>query len=703
MASDDIKQLSDREHCRSRVGMYLGGISEDGSDNPESLRTAIREAVDNSKDELLKGNGTTIWMFNEYCDSPIEGNSIEGKVIPENTKWVRYTVADNAGGIPIKKMTDLNGKVKTMTEVAVGNFRAGSKFSKDTALVGLNGVGISAGNFTSAVFTIYSHLKCHNLSDTTDEVIKLIKDNKITSKNSEGWYYKLTFNIGLKVEETIVRYDDEEFLVNHFYDAGEYPSTITTFIPDPTIHGSCIADLPTDFQYLGYLYPQFSFYCNHQKLDTKIGYDFADSVTVMNPRLGTGYFGDNDENCKNPWIKFDFSIRLSEDMFNYQRQFSVNTLECQQGRHVKLWDDCFTAAFCNYFKNWDIYKYATYGVDVLMILQCPEPAFSSQTKERCSAIEGWKYDVEYFDDLIKAITKIIKKNEEYFTKQYERIVAYHNSTIHLGKMKELQKTLGNIVKGNNKSMSALMPYKLVACTDQNAPNKSVYFVEGNSAGSSLVKGRKGINNVAILPLRGKVANVVGKDVNVVLENQEISDITYVCGGVDDLHLDLDKLPFERYVIATDEDSDGKQIASLLLGVLLQNHKFMFGTPENEYKDSKVFIAKAALYGFFDVDGQKGNNQLFFAGEEAKVAEFQKNHKFKSAKRWKGLGECNPDEIASMYFDESTAKLLQVTPENVDKALYLIGTKEWKHDLMIEKSVITDDTLDLSNPSIIATI
>lgn len=126
------------------------------------------------------------------------------------------------------------------------------------------------------------------------------------------------------------------------------------------------------------------------------------------------------------------------------------------------------------------------------------------------------------------------------------------------------------------------------------------------------------------------------DVNRALENQEVSDITYVCGGVDDLHMDINKLPFERYIICTDEDSDGKQIASLLLGLFMQNHQFLFGTAENDYKDSRVYIAKAALYGFFDVDGQKHTHQYFYAGDEDKVAEFQKNHTFRVGKRWKGL-------------------------------------------------------------------
>lgn len=133
---------------------------------------------------------------------------------------------------------------------------------------------------------------------------------------------------------------------------------------------------------------------------------------------------------------------------------------------------------------------------------------------------------------------------------------------------------------------------------------------------------------------------------------------------------------------------------------MQNHKFLLGTEENDYNDSRVFIAKAALYGFFEIDGQKHTHQYFYAGDEEKVAEFQKTHTFKAAKRWKGLGEMNPDEISMMYYDDDTARLLQVRPDNIDDALALIGQTDWKKDLMLEKGVISEDVLDLTDTSII---
>lgn len=58
----------------------------------------------------------------------------------------------------------------------------------------------------------------------------------------------------------------------------------------------------------------------------------------------------------------------------------------------------------------------------------------------------------------------------------------------------------------------------------------------------------------------------------------------------------------------------------------------------------------------------------------------------------------------MYYDENTARLLQVRPDNIDDALALIGNNNSElKSLMIENGVITEDTIDLSNPANIAAI
>lgn len=686
MASKDVTQLSDRDHVRSRFGMWLGGNEvDDHNRNSESLITAIREASDNSIDELISGNGDAIWISKDKTIEPLNKEEYENKSVKEFKVWYRYTVADTAGGIPIKATKDLSGNEVTMTELAVGSLRAGSKFDNrsENGLIGLNGVGVSATNFTSAEFSVYSHLSCHDLNETTDYVKSLIKSNKILKKTSEDWYYKLTYNLGIKVKEELVKIDADEIL-QKFSKTKVKPSTVTTFIPDPTIHNTTDADLPVTFRYLKYLNPNFKFYVNwREDKDLPPKYDFSDKVVIKR----------NQEDIKNKSITFSYSIGINKKLESI-RDFSVNTLSTQHGTHERLFDNAWTDAFCDYFKNTEIAKYATIGLNVLCVFQCPEPNFSSQTKERLSGVDGFKAS-ESLPELVKSFKKIIASNEDIFKKYYDNVVEYYTARQNIGKLKELKKQLGDMASGANRSASAYLPKKLLDCPCKDRQRAEVYLCEGQSAGGGFIKARAGLDNIAVMPLRGKVLNTVGMDTNKALENAEISDITYICGGVDDVHLPYDKLHFGKYIIASDADADGSQIGALLLGDLLQNHLFLFGTKENNYEDSRVFVAKAALYAFYKIDGTK-ESKFFYAGQENLVADFRKNHTYKIEKRFKGLGECKPEELKEMYLNKETRCLLQVKPTNVDEALNLVDkTSKAKQELMLNEKVITNELLDLS--------
>ena len=260
-------------------------------------------------------------------------------------------------------------------------------------------------------------------------------------------------------------------------------------------------------------------------------------------------------------------------------------------------------------------------------------------------------------------------------------------------LKELKKQIGDLANGTNRSTSAFLPKKLLDCTCKDRKRANVFFCEGNSASGGFVKARAGMDNIAIMPLRGKILNTIGLDTSKALENKEIYDITHICGGVNEMHVDLEKLHYGQYNIATDADSDGYQIAALLLGNLLQNHKYLFGTEENNYEDSKVFIIISPLYAFGGVDGKK-QDKYFYVGEEAKVAEFQKKHTYKTFKRFKGLGELNKEELKTFYLDEKTRRQLQIRPDNIDEALSLVSDTEERKAFMLSEGIITLDTVKL---------
>lgn len=62
---------------------------------------------------------------------------------------------------------------------------------------------------------------------------------------------------------------------------------------------------------------------------------------------------------------------------------------------------------------------------------------------------------------------------------------------------------------------------------------------------------------AVLPLRGKVLNTFDKELADIIQNEEIKNLLLTLGcGVGQL-VDLKKLRYDKIIIATDRDPDGK--------------------------------------------------------------------------------------------------------------------------------------------------
>jgi DNA gyrase subunit B/topoisomerase-4 subunit B len=120
-----VLSLDPLAHIRLRPGMYIGRLG-DGSHPDDGIYVMIKEAIDNSVDEFIMGNGTKI--------------EIELK---EKTVSVR----DYGRGIPLGKVIECVSQINT-----------GAKYNDDVFQfsVGLNGVGTKAVNALSSHFAVKS-------------------------------------------------------------------------------------------------------------------------------------------------------------------------------------------------------------------------------------------------------------------------------------------------------------------------------------------------------------------------------------------------------------------------------------------------------------------------------------------------------------------------------------------------------------------
>jgi topoisomerase-4 subunit B len=103
----------------------------------------------------------------------------------------------------------------------------------------------------------------------------------------------------------------------------------------------------------------------------------------------------------------------------------------------------------------------------------------------------------------------------------------------------------------------------VDCSQQARDGTELFIVEGDSAGGSakMARDRK---TQALLPLRGKILNVLGAASSKLGQNAEISDLCQALGVGMGTKFNIEDLRYDKVIIMTDADVDGAHIASLLM-------------------------------------------------------------------------------------------------------------------------------------------
>ena len=597
--ASSIEVLEGLEPVRKRPGMYIGGTDE------RALHHMVSEILDNSMDEAVAGYANRI-------DVELKEN-------------YEIAIRDNGRGVPIDphpKYPD-----RSALEVIFCTLHAGGKFSGKAYQTsgGLHGVGASVVNALSSSMVVQVARNKELHEQRFSRGVAQGNLEKIGSApNRRGTYVSFL--------------PDKEIFGNHKFK----PSRLFKSIRSKAYLFSGVeirwkseiddGETPADatFHFPGGL----SDFLN----ETLNGV----STYAQRPFAGTVEFH---EKFQIPG-KVEWAINWTPSRDGFVKSYCNTVPTPEGGTH----ESGFWAAILKSIKTYgervnskkakDITREdLTLGSCALVSCFIQEPEFVGQTKDRLATVEAQKLVEnsvrDHFDNWLASDSKsataildfLILRSEERLRRRQEKETARKSAT------KRLR-----------------LPGKLVDCSENTRNGTELFIVEGDSAGGSakMARNRK---IQALLPLRGKILNVLGAASSKLGTNQEINDLTQALGTNLGSKFNIDDLRYEKVIIMTDADVDGAHIASLLM-------TFFFTQMRPLIDQGHLYLACPPLFRL-----TQGSHRVYCKDQVERDQWLSKGLGGKGkieVSRFKGLGEMDAKDLKQTTMDPISRKLIRVS-------------------------------------------
>lgn len=602
--ASDIQVLEGLEPVRLRPGMYIGGTDE------KAWHHLPIEIIDNSVDEAVAGFAKTITV-----------NLIDSKTIE---------ITDDGRGIPVDEHPKFPGK--SALEVILTTLHSGGKFNNNVYKTsgGLHGVG-------SAVVNALSREMIVTISRDGYEWTQTFSRGVATSKIMQG---NPTKKHGTKIRFTIdeqIFGESATFKPIKIYRMARAKSFLSRGVH---VEWKCAPELLTEDMNIP---AEKTFYYPNGVADFLA--EKTDSKPRIFPRIFSGSVDFPDDTGRVEWaLTFltDENGAASDDGFFSSYCNTISTID--GGTHESGFKSAITKGIKAYGEKTNNKSAASIVSDdvfdsaaAIVSVFYKTPQFLGQTKEKLSNPEIARYTENALRDPWEMFLASDPKTSNALL---EFVINLANARIKTKQVKDIaRKTPTKRIR---------MPAKLADCSKHGVEGTELFIVEGESAGGTAKQARDRATQ-AIMPLRGKVLNVLSNSDERFSANRELNDLIDIIGAGTAKDWDDSKLRYEKIIVMTDADVDGSHIASLLMAFFYQ---YM---PQLIY-GGHLYLSCPPLYKL-----TCGTESMYVDTDE-ELDELT-NGKYKNKKveisRFKGLGEMMPNQLKETTMSPKTRRLIRV--------------------------------------------